>query len=89
MLSHRIVKRYEPESYLVQFYKVEPEDKVGIITVQCSNAAKGSTRIQVTYRYVAPGKMGEEFVPGFGSDEYEAFIEEWKNLLVGYFGSTG
>ncbi len=30
-----LVKRYEPESFLVQFYKVEPEDKVGVITVQC------------------------------------------------------
>ena len=29
-----LVKRYEQESYLVQHYKVEPEDKVGIVTVQ-------------------------------------------------------
>lgn len=35
-----MVKRYEPESYLVQFYKVEPEDKVGIITVQCFKKAE-------------------------------------------------
>ncbi|MCB0226548.1 MAG: hypothetical protein KDI02_22840, partial [Anaerolineae bacterium] len=30
-----LVKRYDPAAYLVQYYKVEPEDKVGIVTVRC------------------------------------------------------
>src|SRR5210317_427334 len=30
-----LVKKYEPEAWLVQFYRIEPEDKVGVVTVQC------------------------------------------------------
>jgi hypothetical protein len=43
-----VVKRYEPEQHLVQFYKVEPGEKLGVIEVQCSelneSLAKGWTR---------------------------------------------
>jgi hypothetical protein len=82
-----LVKRYEPESYLVQFYKVEPEDKVGIITVQCTKVAKEVTQIQVTYKYIGLSKNSNGFISRFTFQEYEAFIDEWRNLLVGYFKS--
>ena len=38
-----LIKRYDPESFFVQFYKVEPEDKVGVITVQCIQIDKCNT----------------------------------------------
>ena len=82
-----LVKRYEPESYLVQFYKVEPEDKVGIITVQCTKIAECLTQVEVSYEYIGLSKKGNEFVEGFTSTEYEAFIAEWNSLLISYFES--
>eukprot|EP01084_Bolivina_argentea_P053256 97768_1 len=30
-----LVKKYEPSKYVIEFYKIEPKFKVGIITVQC------------------------------------------------------
>ena len=83
-----LVKKYEPESHLVQFYKVEPEDKVGIITVQCTKIAKCTTQIEVSYEYIGLSKKGNEFVEGFTSTEYKAFIGEWNSLLINYFEST-
>ena len=82
-----LVKRYEPESYLVQFYKVEPEDKVGIITIQCTKINKCLTQVEVSYEYIGLSKKGNEFIEGFTSTEYEAFIGEWNSLLVSYFES--
>jgi hypothetical protein len=82
-----LVKRYEPESYLVQFYKVEPEDKVGIITVQCTKIDKCATRIEVSYEYIALSEKGAKFIEGFTTSEYKAFIGEWNNLLTSYFES--
>ncbi len=85
-----LVKRYEPESYCVQFYKVEPEDKVGMITVQqCTTIHNGLTQVDVSYEYIGLRQKGHEFVEGFTSTEYEAFIGEWERLLVSYFDSTG
>jgi len=84
-----LVKRYEPEIYLVQFYKVEPEDKVGIVTVQCNRIDEGLTRVEVSYEYIGLSEKGDEFIEGFTSTEYEAFIGEWNNFLVSYFESKG
>ena len=82
-----LVKRYEPETYFVQFYKVEPEDKVGIVTVQCKKINEGLTQVEVSYEYIGLGEKGNEFIEGFTSTEYETFIGEWHNLLVSYFES--
>lgn len=82
-----LVKRYDPKVHLVQFYKVEPEDKVGIVTVQCEKIEKGLTQIEVSYEYRGLTRKGDEFIKGFTSSAYESFIEEWKELLVKYFES--
>lgn len=80
-----LVKRYDPEKYLVQFYKVEPDEKIGIIEVQCSELKKSLTKVQVTYEYIGLSTAGIEFIDGFSIVEYEAFIGEWKALLDSYF----
>jgi len=82
-----LVKRYEPESYFVQFYKVEPDDKVGIITVQCSKMSNCHTQVTVSYEYIGLSKNGNKFIESFTSAEYEEFIGEWYSLLVSYFKS--
>lgn len=83
-----LVKRYDPESYLVQFYKVEPEDKVGVITVQCGPIEESITEVEVTYAYTGLSDKGNEFVEGFTAARYKEFIGEWNSLLSTYFQST-
>lgn len=81
-----LVKRYDPESYLVELYKVEPDEKVGIVTVACSAFSEERTRVKVTYRYIALSEKGEEFISGFTREYYKEFIGEWEGLLNEYFG---
>jgi len=80
-----LVKRYEPEEYLVQFYKVEPGEKVGVIEVKCHERGDSRTVVQVTYEYIGLSARGNEFVEGFSWSAYKVFIAEWKALLVKYF----
>lgn len=84
-----LVKQYKPETHFVQFYKVEPEDKVGIISVQCTKMSKSLTQVEVSYEYMGLSKKGDEFIESFTSAEYNAFIAEWNRLLVRYFESKG
>ncbi|MBN1856538.1 MAG: hypothetical protein JW846_06280 [Dehalococcoidia bacterium] len=82
-----IVKRYEPENHFVQFYRVEPGVKVGVISIVCSQVDEKLTEVEVTYQYTALNTKGEEFIAGFTSSQYKDFIAEWHRLLVSYFGS--
>jgi hypothetical protein len=82
-----LVKRYDPESCFVQFYKVEPEDKIGVITVQCIELEKCFTEVEVTYEYTGLSDKGNEFIDGFTSAHYKEFINEWESLLKTYFQS--
>jgi hypothetical protein len=82
-----IVKAYDPESYFVQFYKIEPGYKVGVVTVQCTELNPTKTNIQVTYKYQALSTTGEEFIAGFNERAYEEFIGEWQRLLTNYINA--
>jgi len=80
-----LTKRYDPEAHLVQFYKVEPQDKVGIITVQCTAIDGSRTRVEVSYEYIGLGPQGDDFIRNFSAVEYGEYIAEWEHLLVSYF----
>jgi hypothetical protein len=82
-----LVKKYDPDSYFVQFYKVEPKDKIGVITVQCMEVEKNLTEVEVTYKYTGLSDKGNEFIVTFDQVQYEEFINEWESLLIAYFQS--
>jgi hypothetical protein len=82
-----VVKKYEPESYLIQLYKVEPEDKIGTITVKCTVIGDSRTKTEVTYEYIGLSERANKFISEFTVTEYRDFIAEWENLLVKYFDS--
>ena len=84
-----LVKRYDPAAYLVQYYKVEPEDKVGIVTVRCITQAADRTQVLVSYEYIALAEKGRHFIESFTAEAYQAFIAEWETLLRHYFASQG
>ncbi|MFW5927415.1 MAG: hypothetical protein ACOCSR_05120 [Wenzhouxiangella sp.] len=84
-----LVKRYEPVSHVVAFYKVEPGEKVGVVNVRCTSLAARRTRVEVSYKYIALSESGEAFIADFTAQVYAEFIREWQELLLEYFAETG
>ncbi len=84
-----IVKKYDPSSHLVQYYKIEPGGKIGVVTVKCTGLEAARTEVQVTYKYTALSAAGEMFVSEFSETVYEEFIGEWQTLLLNYVESKG
>ena len=82
-----IVKKYDPKTHFVQYYKMEPKDKIGVVTVECTELEDEKTKVQVTYKYVALSTAGEKFISEFNNTAYENFIGEWQKLLTIYFQS--
>ena len=82
-----IVKKYDPKSHFVQFYKIEPEDKIGVVTVNCTELAPERTKIEVTYKYTGLSAAAEKFFSEFSARAYEEFIGQWQTLLSNYFQS--
>ena len=80
-----LVKRHDPDTHYVEFYKVEPEDKVGIIAVRCTAISPSKTNVSVSYEYIALSEKGNQFVSSFTKEDYKEFIGEWKQLLDKYF----
>jgi hypothetical protein len=83
-----LVKRYVPSEWFIQFYRVEPEDKVGVVTVRCSSISEQTTYVEVTYQYIPLSEKGRKFIDGFTVETFERFIDEWKDLLLRYFATS-
>lgn len=81
-----IVKKYDPVTHFVQFYKIELQEKVGVVTVKCSEQGPDKTEVQATYKYMALSESEENFIAAFNENAYEKFIDEWQQLLSKYFG---
>lgn len=80
-----IVKRYDPDALQVQYYKIEPDEKLGIVAVGCDTLNRRSTRVTVTYTYIGLSDSGNRFIEGFTRSAYKEFIGQWKSLLDAYF----
>lgn len=80
-----VVKRYEPKDYHVEFFRVEPGDKVGVVVVRCHDRDGVATGVEVTYEYIGISAKGDEFIDGFTAEDYRDFIGEWKTLLDDHF----
>jgi len=79
-----LVKKYRPDDYLVEFYKIEPGEKVGIIAVKCAALSGTKTRVTVTYEYIALSKKGEAFIDRFTALEYKNFIGNKRYAVKNY-----
>ena len=82
-----VVKRYDPAIHLIEFYKVEPNQKVGMVKVRCMALDDERTKVEVTYKYLALSADGEAFIAGFSAPTYDEFIGEWQTLLTDYLAS--
>ena len=82
-----IVKSYDRRGRRVQYYKVEPSQKVGIVSVGCEALDRHLCRVTVSYTYIGLSDSGNRFIANFTRAAYEKFIGEWKTLLEAYFAA--
>ncbi len=82
-----LVKKHQPDSHYVEFYRIEPGEKIGVISVKCAPISESETNVSVTYKYIAISQSGRAFVANFTLEEYKEFIGEWKKLLEKYFNT--
>ena len=82
-----LVKRFDPDAHVVEFYRVEPGEKVGVVKVKCVEVEPDKTEVEVSYKYSPLSEKCEHFVSGFTQADYDEFIGEWKELLLKYFAS--
>jgi hypothetical protein len=80
-----IVNEFDPEARRVAYYKIEPGEKLGTVTVECASLGPDAARVRVTYAYIGLSERGNRFIESFSKEAYDRFIGEWERLLHVYF----
>jgi len=79
-----IVKEYQPETYHVEFYKIEPENKISHIIINGWTDSIAHSCINVQYNFIGLSDRGNEFIENCSNESYRQFICEWEKLLLSH-----
>ena len=71
-----MVLRHEPAAARVDYLRMTPGSRIGIVRVRCDPAPAGS-RVTVTYELTALTESGGELLRALDAAAYEAFIGTW------------
>ncbi len=76
-----IVARLDREAHEVTYYRVEGDDLVARIDVVCKAASITSTRVGVTYTFVALSAAGDQAIAGMSQESYAQKMHDWKSFI--------
>jgi hypothetical protein len=73
-----------PEHFRVAYVRVAPESHVAQISVQCAEAAPGSTDATVTYVFTGLSAQGNAYVAQHTESHYQQWIQQWETAINAY-----
>ena len=76
-----VVAQLDRERHRVTYYRVEGSDLVARIDVACSAQNATSTRVEVTYTFVALSPAGDQAIAGMSQEAYDGKMHEWKRFI--------
>ena len=75
-----MVLRHEPHAARVEYLRMTPGSRVGVVRVGCESTP-GGCRVTVTYELTALTEAGDEYLRGLDTPAYEAFIGSWASSI--------
>jgi len=76
-----VIARLDREQHRVTYYRVEGNDLVVRVDVACDEAGATSTRVEVSYTFVALSPAGDQAIAGMSQEAYEGKMREWKSHI--------
>jgi hypothetical protein len=83
-----IISKYCPEQYQIEYYRIEPEVKIGFIEIRCSESSDSHTIAKISYTYTALSELGNDYILKFNEDYYQKFMDSWQHA-INYYLETG
>jgi len=76
-----VVARLDRQQHRVTYYRVEGNDLVARIDVGCTAQNATSTRVEVSYTFVALSPAGDQAIAGMSQEAYEGKMRDWKKFI--------
>ena len=76
-----VVARLDRAQHRVTYYRVEGNDLVARIDVGCTEEGATSTRVEVSYSFVALSDAGDRAIAGMSQEAYEQKMNDWKSFI--------
>lgn len=73
---------WAPERHRVRYLRTTPGSRVAFVEVNCRADGERTTRVTVSYRYVALSGSGTAFIDAMTPARHSAMIEEWARLIA-------
>lgn len=74
--------RHEPDRGIVEYVRITPGSRVGVVRVQCSAAGEASTHVEVRYEITALSEAGRAMLETIDEATFASFIESWRAAIA-------
>lgn len=74
--------RYEPGEGRVQYVRTTPGSRVGVVTVRCTAAGPGRTRVDVSYEITALTEAGNAAIEALAEAKFASYIDSWREAIA-------
>lgn len=75
-----IVATYNPEDFIVTYWRVTPESRLAKVSVGCSALNQNVSRVSVTYEFTALSEAGNVYIEQF-RQHYPEYIKSWQTEI--------
>ena len=76
-----MVLRHEPAAGRVEYLRLTPGSRVGIVRVNCDALGRDGTRVNVSYELTALSEAGNSAIRALDEAAFAAFIASWSEAI--------
>jgi hypothetical protein len=73
--------RYEPAAGRVEYLRLTPGSRLGVVRVQCTPLSPGRTQVDVSYELTALTEAGNAAIRALDERAFSAFIAGWPEAI--------
>ncbi|MGH9258908.1 MAG: SRPBCC family protein [Acidimicrobiales bacterium] len=77
-----LLLRFDESSFEVEYVRLVPDSRVGLVHVRCAPAGAAETEVTVSYRLTALSEGGNRALERFSAEAFAGMMDEWRTAIT-------
>ena len=81
------VIKYDRERYQIEYLRLNPQTKLGVIQIYCEDNFDGTTTTKITYAFTSLSEKGNDYIKTFSPQHFYRWMKSWEKDINLYLKS--
>jgi len=75
------IRRFDLQAIRVEYLRITPGSRFGIVSIQCHAGPSGGTDVEVTYEFHTLSEQGSAYLALFTESRYREMLAHWQQAI--------